>query len=235
MDKILSPITKTDHVKHIKTVNIGWIVDQWKRIYNYDLRYLFENIDTLGLFQCIDTGYAFYYPAVMGDAAFYEHYHKKRWHHLLWKWEHEQAAGFVSDNMSILEIGCAEGHFLEKLQTLYSLECVGLEMNPAAIEKAQEKGLNVHNEALEEHAQQNRNKYDMLCSFQVLEHIADVHSFIEQALCCLKTNGKLIISVPNNDSFISETDQLLNMPPHHVGLWDQKSLRSIAKCLQSQA
>jgi len=101
-------------------------------------------------------------------------------------------------------------------------------MNPSAIEKARDKQLDIHNESLEAHSRLNKNKYDMLCSFQVLEHIADVHSFIEQALCCLKRNGKLIISVPNNDSFISETDQILNMPPHHVGLWDQKSLRSIA-------
>ncbi len=228
MGKILSPVTKKDHVKHLRTINIDWIVEQWKGKFDYDVRYLFNGLDSLELFQCVDTGYSFYYPAVMGDAAFYKHCQTKSFYYMPWKWEHEQAVGFLTDNISIIEIGCAEGHFLEKLTTLFNLrQCVGLEMNIAALEKAREKGLNVHSEILEEHAQNNKNKYDVLCSFQTLEHIADVHSFIEHSLSCLKKNGKLIISVPNNQSFISETDQILNMPPHHVGLWDQKSLQSI--------
>jgi hypothetical protein len=35
--------------------------------------------------------------------------------------------------------------------------------------------------------------------------------------------------VPNNDSFISKAKlSILNMPPHHSGLWSEKSLVSIS-------
>jgi hypothetical protein len=41
----------------------------------------------------------------------------------------------------------------------------------------------------------------------------------------LKKGGKLIVSVPNNDSFIIKDNEIiLNYPPHHMGLWDAHSL-----------
>ena len=38
----------------------------------------------------------------------------------------------------------------------------------------------------------------------------------------------MIISVPNNESFIKYNKyNFLNMPPHHMGLWGAKSLKSL--------
>lgn len=70
----------------------------------------------------------------------------------------------------------------------------------------------------------------MVCSFQVLEHIADVKSFFYVAINLLKTGGKLILSVPNNDSFLKYLDNSFSIfPPHHMGLWNEKSLSNITK------
>ena len=47
---------------------------------------------------------------------------------------------------------------------------------------------------------------------------------------CLRPGGKLIISVPNNDSFIKDNplpSKILNMPPHHMGLWGNESLSKL--------
>ena len=49
-------------------------------------------------------------------------------------------------------------------------------------------------------------------------------------LKCLKPGGRLIIGVPNNDSYIRRNkmyNKVLNMPPHHVGLWTLDSLKSL--------
>ena len=72
--------------------------------------------------------------------------------------------------------------------------------------------------------------FDVVCSFQVLEHIADVKSFLEKAINLLKKGGKLIINVPNNDSYIKFLDTSFSQfPPHHMGLWNEKSLSNITK------
>lgn len=78
---------------------------------------------------------------------------------------------------------------------------------------------------------QNYEKYDVVCTFQVLEHIHNVREFIQSMIHCTRKGGKIIISVPNNDAFILKCDsiQTLNRPPHHVGLWNLNSLISLTK------
>jgi len=52
-----------------------------------------------------------------------------------------------------------------------------------------------------------------------------VKEVIDAMLLCLKPGGKLIISVPNNETFIDIVD--LNTPPHHVGFWNTKSFKAL--------
>ena len=74
------------------------------------------------------------------------------------------------------------------------------------------------------------NKYDMVSSFQVLEHVADVKPFLEAKIAMVKPGGLMVISVPNNDAFIRlDPNFVLNAPPHHVGLWRRASLEAIGK------
>ena len=48
---------------------------------------------------------------------------------------------------------------------------------------------------------------------------------LNSSIDCLKVGGKLFISVPNNNSFLGlDHLNVLNQPPHHMGLWDRKSL-----------
>ena len=56
-----------------------------------------------------------------------------------------------------------------------------------------------------------------------------MHDFIKDSLLALKPNGKLIIGVPNNNPFLFVNDKYhtLNLPPHHAGLWNKKSLKSL--------
>ena len=81
------------------------------------------------------------------------------------------------------------------------------------------------NQTIQEFAKKNSQKFDVVCSFQVLEHVADVKNFISSSLAVLRPGGRMIISVPNNDAeLIKQNDFILNLPPHHMGLWDLNSL-----------
>lgn len=227
MENILSPITKSTKVNKIRTIDVNWIINQWKKNYSYDVTYLFKGINQLNIYECQETGYKYFYPTVMGDSRFYDNLSKFDWYYMPWKWEHEQVSMYIKNKMNLLEVGCGSGDYLNKINSLYEINTLGIEMNKSAISKARSRGINIEEDSLEVHSLKHKEYYDIVCSFQVLEHIADVASFIESSIYCLKTGGKLIVSVPNNGSFISETDQFLNMPPHHVGLWDERSLRSL--------
>ena len=88
----------------------------------------------------------------------------------------------------------------------------------------------MYNESIQYHSKNNFEKYDIVCSYQVLEHIGKPYSFLKSQIDCLKIGGKLIISVPNNDSFIKlDKGGILNMPPHHMGLWKRRSLKNLTK------
>jgi len=226
--KIISPITNKDNVTKIKTVDASWIIRQWKRQYSYDVSYLFKGCNIIELFRCDETGYLFFKPDVEGDSKLYEHLQNFSWYYMPWKWEHEVAVRYLKEDMHILEIGCAEGDFLDRVRKTYRLNVAGIETNSKAIKRAREKGLTVYEEIIEKHSLNNALQYDIICTFQVLEHISNVKSFIDACLTCLKSEGILILSVPNNLSFISEYDYILNMPPHHSGLWNEYSLQRIS-------
>jgi 2-polyprenyl-3-methyl-5-hydroxy-6-metoxy-1,4-benzoquinol methylase len=131
--------------------------------------------------------------------------------------------------MKVLEIGCGPGDFLLRIKERIGAQCVGIELNNKAIDEANEKGLTVFHESIKQHARVNKEVYDVVCSFQVLEHISNVNEFLEAQISCLRTGGTLIISVPNNDSWLKRGYNILNMPPHHMGLWNKKSLKNLAK------
>jgi SAM-dependent methyltransferase len=104
-------------------------------------------------------------------------------------------------------------------------------MNGDAMRYAQGRGLKVYGESIQAHVSENRNKYDSVCVFQAMEHISEVGEFLSACLEVLKSGGKLILSVPNNDALMFRLPELLpiNAPPHHMGLWGINALLSLSK------
>jgi SAM-dependent methyltransferase len=112
-----------------------------------------------------------------------------------------------------------------------NVRCAGLEFSPQAVEMAASNGLQVYPETINDHARKNPGKYSVVCAFQVLEHIEAAGDFIADCLKAIKPDGKLIIGVPNNNPFLFKHDKYhtLNLPPHHMGLWNKKSLKNLRK------
>ncbi len=223
---IKSPIDGFSDVRHLRKIRVKDIVSLYSS-FNINVTKYFHGLDYISVFKCERTGYEFYYPFnLAGDSAFYEHFQSFDWYYMPWKWEHEITKQYLKDGMSILEVGCAHGAFLDRISELYKLkECTGLELNQTAL-KASDKW-KIVNQLIQDYEKNNKEKFDLVCSYQVLEHVSDVFQFITSKLNCLKPGGKLIISVPNNESFIKNSDFCLNMPPHHMGKWDSISLSAL--------
>ncbi|MFH0854065.1 MAG: class I SAM-dependent methyltransferase [bacterium] len=233
---IKSPITQSNNTAFEKSISVEWIIEKYKKNLHIDVSKFFAGLKKIEIYKCLDTGYRFYHPfCISGDGKFYEDLEKLPWYYPDWKWEHSIAESLIKHSDKILEIGCAYGNFLEKMHK-NGFECAGLELNESAVKDGIKKGLKILNQSIQNHSKENNEKYDIVCSFQVAEHIADIQKFLEDSISALKHNGKLIISVPNNDSllFKCNDDLMLNYPPHHMGLWDINSLISLQKYFNLQ-
>ncbi len=225
-----SPLTNNENVHQIDTVSVDRLISGYKDYYNIDVSLYFKNIDELQIYLCEETSYMFYFPFnLSGDSGFYEELQKFDWYYDPWKWEHETTKKFLKKSDRILEVGSGGLGFIKKLNDS-GFDVTGLELNSESVIQADQMGLNVFGETVQYHAENYSDKYDVVCSFQVLEHISQVHSFIQAKIDCLKSRGRLIISVPNNDSFIKlDKNLFLNMPPHHMGLWNKTSLMALSE------
>jgi len=180
------------------------------------------------LYKCKYTGYRFYYPFnIVADAAFYEDISKNRPYYSQ-RWEHFRALKYIGKKDKVLEIGSGFGIFLSMLKEK-NISAKGLELNPHAVKECKLQNFDVDDCLIQEVAEKNIEKFDVVATFQVLEHITEVKSFIQSALDTIKSGGKLIVGVPNNNPylFISDKYHTLNLPPHHAGLWNKKSLQSL--------
>jgi len=226
---IISPVTGKNNVELIKEISLDVLVGFYKKKFNIDVKNFFPNNGKLYLYKCIESGYRFFYPSVEGDGNFYAQLQNYPWYYSDWKWENETALKFIKNGDKVLDVGSAKGSFIKHLMSNGN-NVIGLETNSRAAAEARLSGVNVYEEHLDIFVKRGINDFDVVCFFQVLEHIYDVKQTIEDTLTVLKTGGKLIISVPNNSSFIGlDKEGYLNMPPHHAGLWDEKSLVSLTK------
>ncbi|MGZ0015675.1 class I SAM-dependent methyltransferase [Yeosuana sp. AK3] len=227
MTKPLSPLTKSSSIEWVKDIRKNEIINDYKKNFNIDVSSYFLEIKKVSVYKCTETGYRFFYPFnLSGDSKFYEHFQKFNTYYMPWKWEHEISKQYIKDGVSLLEVGCAQGAYIKRINELFKLgDIVGLELNESV--KGGNEKWSILNKTVQSFSESNKERFDVVCSYQVLEHISDVKSFLEAKIECLKKGGKLIISVPNNDSFIKHADNCLNMPPHHMGLWNEQSLRSL--------
>ncbi|MBL1174992.1 class I SAM-dependent methyltransferase [Pantanalinema sp. GBBB05] len=226
---VVSPITGSRNVKLEDELSSASIIKLYSHNYNLDVRDYFGNLKSIQIYRCLDTDFRFYFPYTLaGRSELYESLENYPSYYGL-RLEHQLVKTYFRKGKKVLEVGCGSGFFLESLKKK-GLECIGLELNEDAVRLATDKGLSVFAQDLIEHTQSNLGQYDIVCSFQVLEHIVDVSKFLRACVDCLKPGGKLIIVVPNNDPFYKlDKYHTLNLPPHHMGLWNKRSLENLEK------
>ncbi len=105
-------------------------------------------------------------------------------------------------NDSLLEIGAAFGTFcLEMKSRNYFKNIVAVEPTPNLAKTCRKKGLQVIEEVVENIEFNEKEKFDVIVNFEVIEHIFSPINFIANLKKMLKKGGLLIITCPNGQGF----------------------------------
>jgi len=226
------PFCNSTEIRLEKETPVGQISKSYKKILGVSVDRFFGQRQTISRYNCRRCGYGFYAPFdTQGDEKFYGELGQLPWYYMADKWEHLVSLDFIKKEDKVLEIGCGKGAFLQSLKNK-GIFAEGIELNKNAIEQIRSRGLTVYEQTIQDFSNSKKEYYDVVCSYQVLEHIVDPESFLSSSLSTLKSGGLLIIAVPNNESFIEEDKfPILNMPPHHFGLYSEKTLRHLEKIL----
>src|SRR5579859_8068227 len=110
---------------------------------------------------------------------------------------HDVLAHVPQNARHVLSVGCASG-LTEAELVKRGATVVGLEMDPTAARIARDRGIIVHEgdaQSLGDALQGQR--FDCLIYADILEHLSDPFSLLQQHVTQLLPGGTVIISVPN--------------------------------------
>jgi SAM-dependent methyltransferase len=136
--------------------------------------------------------------------------------------------GLKLDRPAILDLGCGNGWFTERLATFGP--ATGTDLSLKAMAEAKTKypsatfiGGNLFEVDLP------RAHFDVVVSQQVIAHVVDQVGYVERAASLMKSRGHLILTTPNR--FVM--DRLGDVgwevtPPEHLEFWlDEKAVRKL--------
>lgn len=203
------------------------LISLYMKSYKINVDSEYGNISELKLCHCHSCDLKFFMPALEGSDSFYSQLSLASWYYEKHKPEYERIRSFITLNSKVLDVGCGLGYFSDYLTDCFY---TGLEYSSFITERALNLNHNVINISLKEYLGKNVERYNYVCAFQVLEHIANINEFIHSCIDALLPNGHLIIAVPSHDSYVGKiVNGVLNYPPHHLTWWSNKTLTNIPK------
>ena len=200
---------------------------KWKDAYQITLPKRFGQNGFIFEMLCPKSDVSLFYPLnIFGRSAFYKNLSEKNPYYQKDKWEYQEALRWVPAGSKILEIGCGNGEFIS-LCLSKGCQTVGLEMN-MGVRNLDPENLRIIHAPWEKYLQQKKKAFSVISAFQVLEHLPNPEIFFLRCANSLPKGGRLILGVPNKESFIKDSFNLLDHPPHHMSRWSRKSFSVLA-------
>jgi len=132
-------------------------------------------------------------------------------------------------NGRLLEVGCGNGATLETLESL-GWQVEGVDFDPAAVERARRRGLQVHLGTLSGQGLP-AGSFDVVVSNHVIEHVPDPVDLLRECHRVLKPGGNLVVITPNIEGWghrIYGADWRGLEPPRHLYLFTVGSLAALS-------
>lgn len=128
---------------------------------------------------------------------------------------------------AILDVGCSYGWFLE-VAAERGWRTAGIEATDATAREAREAGLDVRTGTIEA-AGYDEASFDVVCLWDVLEHVPQIDRFLAEIHRVLKPGGLLAINSPNIASVMARqagADWSWLLLPHHVWHFTPAAMRA---------
>ena len=183
--------------------------------------YLLEKYKSAHLCKCRNCGFVFSkkIPSETELNNFYDGYGRadylspitiKRYNELLDKFEKFRKTG------KIIDVGCGIGYFLE-IAKKRGWEVYGTEFTDEALEICKSKGIKMSLGKLDP-KNYDSNMFDIITSFEVLEHINNPIEEISNFSKILRKNGLVYLTTPNFNSLLryklNENYDIITYPEH---------------------
>jgi 2-polyprenyl-3-methyl-5-hydroxy-6-metoxy-1,4-benzoquinol methylase len=145
-----------------------------------------------------------------------------RWRYILSTLKRHTAAP------KLLDVGAGNGYFVWLARTEFGVPADGLEISAAEVEYARDTfGL----ELLSGDLSRIKDRYEVITSFNVLEHVKHPMDLLTQMRTRLSGGGLLVITTPNPSCIHRQLRGLSkwNMvcPPHHINLFTRAALEQM--------
>lgn len=128
----------------------------------------------------------------------------------------------------ILDLGCGVGYFLEVAKE-YNWEVYGTEYTSEAIEICKRKGISMIESNLNPQVS-GIPEFDIVTSFEVIEHIGEPNKHVEEAYNFLRKGGLFYTTTPNfnslNSRFLKSKWNVICFP-EHLMYFNPSSLKRI--------
>jgi len=124
----------------------------------------------------------------------------------------------------LLDVGCGTGNILVMLQEFG--EAVGVDNSPVALEFCRTRNLTALHQTLPgDRLPFPDQSFDVVCAFDLLEHIDDDLSFLKEIKRVTRKNGNILLIVPAHPQLWSDHDVAL----HHRRRYTRKQFRDLIR------
>ena len=126
---------------------------------------------------------------------------------------------FIKPSDAVIDFGCGGGFLL------HNIECslkTGIELNPAARQRASENGIMAYSEVKE----LDDDCADVIISNHALEHVLSPYDELKQLYKKIKPGGLVVFVVPHEDTRVGFNPQDINQ---HLYTWNQQTLGNLFK------
>lgn len=152
--------------------------------------------------------------------------HKRAEKETISRYELDRIEKRVPEKGRLLDVGCAAGFFLNEAQKR-GWHVAGIEPAEYAAQYARNRlGLDVKSGTLES-VDLPKNHYNVVTSWDVIEHVIDPDPFIEQIHSLLCRDGLMVLGTPNSASLAAGVKQQAwthFRPPEHLFYFNPRSL-----------
>jgi SAM-dependent methyltransferase len=137
---------------------------------------------------------------------------------------------YLHKDSSVVEVGCAYGYFLNMIKDKVSWH-KGYDVSTDGVDYArQELGVNAHAEDFLADNEVKPGSVDLVCMWDVVEHLGEPHRHMEKAAKALKPGGALCITTGDVSSYVAQRrglDWRMIHPPTHIYYFNVESLKRI--------